>query len=141
MIVIDGGKGQLNAACETLKELDLYGKIAIVSLAERLEEIYYPEDPIPIYLDKNSEALKVIQHLRDEAHRFGITFHRNQRSKQQIKSELDNIKGIGPESKRLLLKHFKSVKRVKEANISELEDVIGLSKAKIIMDWFLNKKK
>lgn len=136
LIIIDGGKGQLNAACESLKKLNLYGKIAIVGLAKRLEEIFFPEDPIPIYLDKNSEALKVIQHLRDEAHRFGITFHRNKRSKQQVKSELDNIKGIGPESKKILLKHFKSVKRIKEADITEIENIIGQSKAKLIVNYF-----
>ena len=140
LIVIDGGKGQLNAACESLKELNLYGKIAIVGLAKRLEEIFFPEDPIPIYLDKNSEALKVIQHLRDEAHRFGITFHRNKRSKQQVKSELDNVKGIGPETKKLLLKHFKSVKRIKEANFEELENIVGNNKAKTLSNYFNQNK-
>lgn len=140
LIVVDGGKGQLSAACETLKKLNLYGKISIIGLAERLEEIYFPEDPIPLYLDKNSEALKVIIHMRDEAHRFGITFHRNKRSKQQVKSELDNIKGIGPETKKLLLRHFKSVKRIKEAEYSEIESVIGTSKAQIINKYFTEKK-
>lgn len=141
LIVIDGGKGQLSAACESLKRLNLYGRIAIVSIAKRLEEIYYPEDSIPLYLDKNSETLKVIQHMRDEAHRFGITFHRNRRSKSQTTSELDNIKGIGESTKNSLLKHFKSIKRLKEASISDLEIVIGKSKAQLVYQYFENKKK
>lgn len=140
LIVIDGGKGQLSAACESLKELELYGKIAIVGIAKRLEEIYYPEDSIPLYLDKNSETLKVIQHLRDEAHRFGITFHRNRRSKGQIVSELDSIKGIGEETKKLLLKHFKSIKRIKSSTLEEIEEVAGKHKAKLINEHF-NKNK
>lgn len=140
LIIIDGGKGQLSAACESLKELDLYGKIAIVGIAKRLEEIYYPEDSIPLYLDKNSESLKVIQHLRDEAHRFGITFHRNRRSKGQIVSELDSIKGIGEETKKILLKHFKSIKRMKSASSEEIEEIVGKYKAKLIIDSF-NKNK
>lgn len=141
LIVIDGGKGQLSSACESLKELDLYGKIAIVGIAKRLEEIYYPEDSIPLYLDKNSDTLKVIQHMRDEAHRFGITFHRNRRSKGQTKSELDGVKGIGQETKKALLKHFKSIKRVKEANIEEIEKIIGKHKAQILTKYFENKDK
>ena len=140
LIVIDGGKGQLSAACESLKELGIYGKVAIVGIAKRLEEIYYPEDAIPLYLDKNSESLKIIQHLRDEAHRFGITFHRNQRSKGQVKSELDNIKGIGEETKRLLLKEFKSVKRIKSASNEEIEKVVGKHKATLIGKYFTEEK-
>lgn len=140
LIVIDGGKGQLSAACESLKELGIYGKVAIVGIAKRLEEIYYPEDSIPLYLDKNSESLKIIQHLRDEAHRFGITFHRNQRSKGQVKSELDNIKGIGEETKRLLLKEFKSVKRIKSASNEEIEKVVGKHKATLIERYFIEEK-
>lgn len=139
LIVIDGGKGQLSAACESLKELGIYGKIAIVGIAKRLEEIYYPEDSIPLYLDKNSESLKVLQHLRDEAHRFGITFHRNQRSKSQVKSELDNIKGIGDETKRLLLKEFRSVKRIKLAEDKELEKIVGKHKTLLIRNYFKEK--
>lgn len=141
LIVIDGGKGQLSAACESLKELNIYGKVAIIGIAKRLEEIYYPEDSIPLYLDKNSESLKVIQHLRDEAHRFGITFHRNQRSKSQIKSELDNIKGIGDETKRILLKQFKSVKRIKTATDEELNTVVGKHKTGLIRNYFEEKDK
>lgn len=139
LIVIDGGKGQLSAACESLKALGVYGRVAIVGIAKRLEEIYYPEDSIPLYLDKNSESLKVLQHLRDEAHRFGITFHRNQRSKTQIKSELDNIKGIGDETKRQLLREFKSIKRIKLAEDSELEKVVGKHKTMLIRNYFANK--
>lgn len=139
LIVIDGGKGQLSAACESLKALEIYGKVAIVGIAKRLEEIYYPEDSIPLYLDKNSESLKVLQHLRDEAHRFGITFHRNQRSKSQVKSELDNIKGIGDETKRLLLREFRSVKRIKVAEDKELEKIIGKFKTALIRKYFEEK--
>lgn len=140
LIVIDGGKGQLSAACESLKALGIYGKVAIVGIAKRLEEIYYPEDSIPLYLDKNSESLKVLQHLRDEAHRFGITFHRNQRSKTQIKSELDNIKGIGDETKRLLLREFRSIKRIKLAEDKELEKIVGKHKTMLIRNYFANKE-
>lgn len=136
LIVIDGGKGQLSAACESLKELNIYGKVAIIGIAKRLEELYYPEDSLPLYLDKNSETLKVIQYLRDEAHRFGITFHRNKRSKGQIKSELDDIKGIGEETKKILLKHFKSVKRIKEANITDIQNIIGQHKGALIYNHF-----
>ena len=133
LIVIDGGKGQLHAAVDALKELDLYGKISIIGIAKRLEEIYFPEDSIPLYLDKNSESLKLIQQLRDEAHRFGITFHRNKRSKQQVVSELDTIKGIGKVIKEKLLQKYKSVKRIKEAPEEEIAELIGKSKAKILV--------
>lgn len=139
LIVIDGGKGQLSAACESLKSLGIYGKVAIVGIAKRLEEIYYPEDSIPLYLDKNSESLKVLQHLRDEAHRFGITFHRNQRSKNQVKSELDNIKGIGDETKRLLLKEFRSVKRIRLAKDEEIEKIVGKFRTALIRKYFEDK--
>lgn len=139
LIVIDGGKGQLSSACESLKELGLYGKIAIVGIAKRLEEIYYPEDSIPLYIDKNSESLKVIQHMRDEAHRFGITFHRNRRSKGQITSELDDIKGIGGKTKELLLKEYKSIKRIKSLSKEEIEKIIGEHKAKVLIEYFKNK--
>ena len=133
LIVVDGGKGQLHAATVALKELNLYGKISIVGIAKRLEEIYYPEDSIPLYLDKNSESLKLIQQLRDEAHRFGITFHRNKRSKQQVISELDNIKGIGKTIKETLLLKYKSVKRIKEISESEIAELIGAKKASLII--------
>lgn len=136
LIVIDGGKGQLHAAAESLQKIGLYGKIAVIGIAKRLEEIYFPEDPIPLYIDKNSETLKLIQQLRDEAHRFGITFHRKKRSKSQIVSELDNIKGIGKETKKKLLTHFKSIKRIKEAPEQEITEVIGQSKGQIIINYF-----
>ena len=134
LIIIDGGKGQLNAATEVLRELNLLGKITIVGLAKRLEEIFYPGDPFPLVLDKTSETLKVIQHLRDEAHRFGITFHRQMRSKGQIVSELDAIKGIGEKTKEALLKKYKSVKRIREAPPAELEELIGKKKAALVTE-------
>ncbi len=140
LIVIDGGKGQLNAAVESLQKIGLYGKIAVIGIAKRLEEIYFPNDPVPLYLDKNSETLKLIQQLRDEAHRFGITFHRKKRSKSQISSELDNIKGIGAQTKKKLLSHFKSIKRIKEASDEEIIDTIGIAKGKIIINHFKNNK-
>lgn len=139
LIVIDGGKGQLHAAVESLQKIGLYGKIAIISIAERLEEIYFPEDPVPLYIDKSSETLKLIQQARDEAHRFGLTFHRQKRSKSQTASELDQIKGIGPETKKRLLTHFKSIKRIKEASKEEIISVIGQSKGEIIRKWIEEK--
>lgn len=136
LVVIDGGKGQLGAALKALGDLGLRGKLPIISLAKRLEEIFYPGDSIPLYLDKRSETMKVIINLRDEAHRFGINFHRDQRSKNAITSELDDIKGIGDKTKTTLLSHFKSVKRIKEVSIEELEKVIGKSKATIVFENF-----
>jgi excinuclease ABC subunit C len=136
LIVIDGGKGQLNAAVESLQKIGLYGRIAIIGIAKRLEEIYFPEDPIPLYLDKNSETLKLIQQLRDEAHRFGLTFHRKKRSKSQIVSELDTIKGIGDGTKKKLLSHFKSIKRMKEASEEEIKNIVGNSRGEIIWRFF-----
>lgn len=128
LIVIDGGKGQLSSALKSLELLGLRGKIAIIGIAKRLEEIYYPDDPVPLYLDKKSETLKIIQQLRNEAHRFGITFHRNKRSKAAINSELEAIEGIGEKTVEELLKKFKSVKRVKEASLEMLVKAIGRSK-------------
>ena len=125
LIVVDGGKGQLSAAVEVLDELGLRGKIAIIGIAERLEEIYFPGDSVPLYIDKNSETLKVIQHMRDEAHRFGITHHRNRRSKSQVVSQLDSIKGVGEKTRTALLRHFKSVKRIREASIDEIATITG----------------
>ncbi len=136
LIIIDGGKGQLNAATEILNNLGLLDRITIIGLAKRLEEIFYPGDPVPLILDKTSETLKIIQQLRDEAHRFGITFHRQLRSKKQTVSELDQIKGIGEKTKVLLLRRFKSVKRIKEASFKELKELIGQSKATIIQNGF-----
>ena len=136
LIVVDGGKGQLSSALKSLDILGLRGKIAIIGIAKRLEEIYFPEDPIPLYLDKKSESLKIIQQLRNEAHRFGITLHRNKRSKAAIDSELENIMGIGGKTIEELLKTFKSVKRVKEASIDKLTETVGFSKAKKIFETF-----
>ena len=129
LIVIDGGKGQLSAALKSLDELGLRGQIAIIGIAKRLEEIYFPQDPIPLYLDKKSESLRVIQQLRNEAHRFGIAFHRNKRSKAAISSALEGIDGIGEKTARELLRKFKSVKRIRETPLDELASVIGPSKA------------
>lgn len=139
LIVIDGGKGQLHAAADSLQKIGLYGKIAIIGIAKRLEEIYFPGDPVPLYIDKNSETLKLIQQLRDEAHRFGITHHRNRRSKSQVTSELDQIKGIGKETKKKLLSHFKSIKRIKEADEEDIISVIGKSKGQLIANYFNNR--
>lgn len=137
LIVIDGGKGQLSSALKSMEALGLRGQIAIVGIAKRLEEIYFPDDPIPLYLDKKSESLKIIQQLRNEAHRFGITFHRNKRSKAAITSELDGIEGIGEKTLEKLLKKYKSVKRIKEASLKDLTEVIGGAKAKKIYESFL----
>lgn len=141
LIIIDGGKGQLNAAVEILDQLGLRDKIQIVGLAKRLEEIFFPGDSIPLYLDKNSESLKLIQQLRDEAHRFGITFHRNQRSKSQTTSVLDEIKGIGPQTKQKILSHFKSIKRLEQAEWKEVEDLIGTSKATVLKNGLIENSK
>ncbi|MRI01427.1 excinuclease ABC subunit UvrC [Kriegella sp. EG-1] len=136
LIVIDGGKGQLSSAVKSLDMLGLRGKIAIVGIAKRLEEIYFPEDPIPLYLDKKSESLKIIQQLRNEAHRFGITFHRQLRSKGALNSVLEEIDGVGAKTAEELLKKFKSVKRIKEATLEDLTKIVGLSKAKNIYKTF-----
>lgn len=136
LIVIDGGKGQLNSALKSLEKLNLRGVIPIIGIAKRLEEIFYPGDKFPLYLDKRSETLKVIQHLRNEAHRFGITHHRNLRSKNSIQSELSLIEGIGEKSIQDLLRKFKSVKRVKEATLKELEEVLPLKRAQAVYEFF-----
>ena len=134
LIVVDGGKGQLSAAVEALDELGLRGTIAVVGIAKRLEEIFFPGDSVPLYISKTSESLRIVQHLRDEAHRFGITFHRDLRSKGQISSQLDGIKGIGPATAATLLRHFKSVKRIREASLQEVTTIIGPAKAKLVKD-------
>ena len=136
LIVIDGGKGQLSSALKSLDVLGLRGKIAIIGIAKRLEEIYFPEDPIPLYLDKKSETLKIIQQLRNEAHRFGISFHRNKRSSAAITTELENIEGIGQKTAEQLLQHFKSVKRIKEASLESLTASVGRSKARKVYESF-----
>lgn len=132
LIIIDGGKGQLSSALKSLDALNLRGKIAIIGIAKRLEELFYPNDPIPLYLDKKSETLKIIQQLRNEAHRFGVEHHRNKRSKSALNTELETINGVGEKTMVELLKHFKSAKRVANAKLDELEDVVGASRAEKI---------
>ncbi len=132
LIIVDGGKGQLSSACEALKSLGLYGKIPIIGIAKRLEELYYPSDDIPLYIDKKSETLKIIQQLRDEAHRFGITHHRKRRDKGTILTGLESIEGIGPTTAQKLLRTFKSVKKIKEAKLEDLVLAVGESKAKMV---------
>jgi excinuclease ABC subunit C len=153
LIIVDGGKGQLSAAVEAHKNIIEIGEkenisesilekvrsIRIIGIAKRLEEIYFPHDSTPLYLNKNSESLKLIQQMRDEAHRFGISFHRNLRSKVQIKSELDEIPGIGSNTKNLLLKHFKSLKKIREANRDELEKIVGKAKSNSIINFYKSK--
>ena len=136
LIIIDGGKGQLSSALKSIDELGLRGKIAIIGIAKRLEELFYPGDSVPLYLDKKSETLKVIQQLRNEAHRFGISFHRDKRSKAALNSTIESIPGIGEKTMLLLIQHFKSVKRLKLATEKEISAVIGVSKAKKITDFY-----
>ncbi|HLW32479.1 MAG TPA: excinuclease ABC subunit UvrC [Aequorivita sp.] len=140
LIIIDGGKGQLSSALKSLDRLGLRGKIAIIGIAKRLEELFYPDDPIPLYLDKKSETLKIIQQLRNEAHRFGITFHRSKRSKQALNNEMETIPGIGEKTVVELLKHFKSKKRIAAAGFDELSKVVGPSRAKKLFAHFQNSK-
>jgi excinuclease ABC subunit C len=153
LVIVDGGKGQLSSAVEAHRHiielckkenidekiLSKIQSIRLIGIAKRLEEIYFPNDPTPLYLNKNSESLKLIQQIRDEAHRFGITFHRKLRSKVQIKSELDEIPGIGKVTKNLLLEHFKSLKKIREADSNELEKIVGKSKANNIINYFKSK--
>lgn len=134
MVVVDGGKGQLSAAVEAFDEMGIRGEVALVGIAKRLEEIYFPGDSLPLYIDKKSRSLRVIQALRDEAHRFGITHHRLRRSKGQISSKLDSIKGIGPATSEALMKHFKSLKKIKEAPVEEIEALIGKSKTALLLE-------
>lgn len=138
LIIVDGGKGQLSSAVNALKKVGVFEKVNVIGIAKNLEELFFPNDPVPLYLDKNSETLRLIQQMRDEAHRFGITHHRNRRSKNLVKSELDEIDGIGEKTKLILLKHFKSIKRVKEASFEEIENLIGTSKTKKL-SVFLHK--
>ncbi|HEY5591138.1 MAG TPA: excinuclease ABC subunit UvrC [Paludibacter sp.] len=139
LIVVDGGKGQLSSAISTLERLDIRGKVAVIGIAKKLEEIIYPDDPIPLYLDKNSETLRVLQNIRNEAHRFGITFHRNKRSKEFIISELSQIPGIGDKTIEMLMRKFKSIKRLKETPESEIISEIGVAKAEKIENYFKDK--
>ncbi|MCF7559765.1 excinuclease ABC subunit UvrC [Sabulilitoribacter multivorans] len=139
LIIIDGGKGQLSSALKSLDALNLRGKIAIIGIAKRLEELFYPNDPIPLYLDKKSETLKIIQQLRNEAHRFGIEHHRNKRSKSALNTELETISGVGEKTVVELLKHFKSAKRVANAKLDELEAVVGVSRAEKVYNYYHEK--
>ena len=136
LIVIDGGKGQLSAAIKALKELDLDGKIAVASIAKKLEEIYFPNDPLPLHIDKKSESLKLIQRLRNEAHRFAITFHRSKRDKHSMQLRIKEIEGVGPKSIEQLLKAFRSEKKIKQASIEELASIIGTSKAQKVYKFY-----
>lgn len=136
LVIIDGGKGQLSAALKALDKLDLRGKIAIVGIAKRLEEIFFPGDSLPIYIDKRSESLKVVQFMRNEAHRFGITHHRNKRSKAALSSELVSISGIGPKTQEDLMKHFKTISKIKESSLADLSSIIGQAKATIVFNYF-----
>lgn len=136
LIIIDGGKGQLSSALKSIDDLGLRGKVAIIGIAKRLEELFYPGDSVPLYLDKKSETLKIIQQLRNEAHRFGITFHRDKRSKAAIQTSIETIPGIGEKTMIALIKHFKSVKRLSNATEKEISDVVGLSKAKKIVEFY-----
>ncbi len=136
LIIIDGGKGQLSSALKSLDALNLRGKIAIIGIAKRLEELFYPDDPVPLYLDKKSETLKIIQQLRNEAHRFGIEHHRNKRSKTALNTELETISGVGEKTVVELLRHFKSAKRVANAKLDELEAVVGVSRAEKVYNYY-----
>lgn len=136
LVIVDGGKGQLSSAVQAFDDMGIRGKVALIGIAKRLEEIYFPGDSLPIYISKTSETLKVIQHLRNEAHRFGITHHRNRRSKSQVLSELDGIKGIGQKTADALIRHFHSLKRAKEASEEDIAAVVGKAKAKILIEAF-----
>jgi len=137
LIVIDGGKGQLTSAINTLEKLNIRGKVAVIGIAKKLEEIIYPDDPIPLYLDKNSETLRVLQNIRNEAHRFGITFHRNKRSKEFIISELEQIPGIGEKTIQILLRKYKSIKRLKAIPLNEIVEQIGVARGEKVVNFFL----
>jgi len=135
LVIVDGGKGQLSSAMKSITKLGLREKITVIGIAKKLEEIYFPGDSVPIYLDKNSISLKIIQQLRNEAHRFGINFHRGKRSSDMVRSGLDQIKGIGPKTKEILLRHFGSVDKIKTASIDELERVAGVAKTAILSEF------
>jgi len=136
LIVIDGGKGQLSAAMESIEKLNLKGKVKVVGIAKRLEEIYFPEDPLPLYIDKKSESLKVIQKIRNEAHRFAISFHRDQRSRAFLTTGLTDIPGIAKKSAENLLKHFGSMAKVQESSVEELKKVLGNKKSEVVYKYF-----
>lgn len=140
LVIVDGGKGQLNAALKSIEKLNLKGKIALIGIAKRLENIFFPKDPIPLYLNKNSESLKLIQSIRNEAHRFGITFHRNKRLKSALNSEIENIPGIGSKTIKTLFEYFEDIKSIKKANRDQLVDVIGRKKAEILLNAFQHRE-
>jgi excinuclease ABC subunit C len=140
LVIIDGGKGQLSSALKSIEKLGLREKITMIGIAKKLEEIYFPGDSVPIFLDKNSISLKIIQQLRNEAHRFGINFHRGKRSAEMIKSDLDQVKGVGPKTKEILLRHFGSVEKIRNASADELEKLIGASKTAVLSDYFNNQR-
>ncbi|MBA7586049.1 UvrABC system protein C [subsurface metagenome] len=139
LVIIDGGKGQLNAAVESLDKLNIRKEVAIIGIAKRLEEIFFPSDPVPLYLDKNSYSLKIIQNLRNEAHRFGISFHRQKRSIKFLGSEIDQIKGIGKETMKKLFQKIKSIDEIKKTDSEELRKIIGKAKTKILLEYFKNQ--
>ena len=136
MIIVDGGKGQLSSAVRSLEKLDLKEKVTIIGIAKKLEEIYFPGDSVPLYLDKNSISLKIIQQLRNEAHRFGINFHRDKRSSEMTRSDLDSIKGIGTKTKEILLKEIGSMEKIKNTPFEDLKKLVGKQKAVILTDFF-----
>jgi excinuclease ABC subunit C len=136
LVIVDGGKGQLSSAMKSIDKLGIRDKVTVIGIAKRLEEIYFPGDSVPIYLDKNSVSLKIIQQLRNEAHRFGINFHRDKRSAEMIKSDLDMIRGIGPKTKEILLKRFGSVSQIKNAGIDDLEEIVGPAKTAVLLEYF-----
>jgi len=135
LVIIDGGKGQLSSAMKSIRALGLENKLAVIGIAKKLEEIYFPGDSVPLYLDKNSVSLKIIQQLRNEAHRFGINFHRTKRSADMTRSELDTIKGIGPRTKEILLKEIGSVEKIKNCSFEELKNLIGNQKATLLNEF------
>jgi excinuclease ABC subunit C len=139
LVIIDGGKGQLSASMKSIDKLGLRGKMTVVGIAKKLEEIFFPGDSIPLYINKKSESLKVIQHARNEAHRFAITFHRNKRSKGFLTTELTEIPGIGDKTAQKLLTHFGSVKKIKIATLNEIAKEVGMSAAKKITEWYKDK--
>jgi excinuclease ABC subunit C len=139
LVIIDGGKGQLSSAMNSIDKLDLHDRITVIGIAKKLEEIYFPGDSVPVYLDKNSYSLKLIQQIRNEAHRFGINFHRLKRSSEMTKSEFDSIKGIGPKTKEILLKNFESIEKIKNSSVGDLEKLIGRNKTEILKKFFVNQ--
>ena len=141
VVILIGGKGQLSSATKIMEELGILNKVTLIGIAKRLEEIFFPNDPIPLYINKKSESLKVIQQARNEAHRFAITFHRDLRSKNALGTELTNVEGIGDKTAQRLLSHFKSVKKIKSALPSEIEEVVGKSATSKLLNYFLRTDK